>query len=305
MEFFKANTKIDFMKQRKIATAFSVLLFIFSITSFIFKGLNLGLDFTGGTQIELHAPNPIDLLKVREKLKKQGFHEATVQPYGSSQDILIRIGVQKKLNEQQLKTVILNMVSGGVIEQMQYIGPQVGKTLAMNGILAVLASLLAMMVYIGIRFEYRFAVSATLALIHDPLLILGVFSFFHLEFNLIVLAALLTVIGYSLNDTVVVYDRIRENFRKMRKASTIEVVNASINQTLSRTIMTSGLTLSVVLVLLVFGGETLSGFSLALAIGIVIGTYSSIYIAGSTSVAMGLKRNHLLPPAKTELDNAP
>lgn len=305
MEFFKANTNIDFMKQRKIAALFSVLLFIFSITSFIFNGLNLGLDFTGGTQIELHAPKPIDLNHVREALKKEGFPEATVQPYGSSQDILIRIGVQKKLSQQQLKTVILNILSDGVIEQMQYIGPQVGKTLVMNGILAVIASLLAMMVYIGIRFEYRFAVSATLALIHDPLLILGIFSFFHLEFNLIVLAALLTVIGYSLNDTVVVYDRVRENFRKMRKADTIEVVNASINQTLSRTIMTSGLTLSVVLVLLAFGGETLRGFSLALAIGIIVGTYSSIYIAGSTSVAMGLKRAHLLPSPKTELDDTP
>lgn len=305
MEFFKANTKIDFMKQRKIATAFSLLLFVFSIASFIFNGLNLGLDFTGGTQIELHSPKPIDLNHVREALKKEGFPEATVQPYGSSQDVLIRIGVQKQLSQQQLKAVILNILSDGVIEQMQYIGPQVGKTLVTNGILAVVASLLAMMVYIGIRFEYRFAVSATLALIHDPLLILGIFSFFHLEFNLIVLAALLTVIGYSLNDTVVVYDRVRENFRKMRKAGTIEVVNASINQTLSRTIMTSTLTLSVVLVLLAFGGETLRGFSLALAIGIVIGTYSSIYIAGSTSVALGLKRIHLLPPAKTELDDTP
>lgn len=305
MEFFKANTKIDFMQQRKAAAIFSILLFLFSIISLIFKGLHLGLDFTGGTQIELHAAKPIDLSQVRESLKKQGFPDAMVQPYGSSQDILIRIGVQKKLNEQQLKSMILTVLPESTIEQMQYIGPQVGKTLVINGILAVIASLLAMMVYIGIRFEYRFAISAMLALVHDPFLILGIFSFFQLEFNLIVLAALLTVIGYSINDTVVVYDRIRENFRKMRKADTIEVVNASINQTLSRTIMTSGLTLSVVLVLLIFGGETLEGFSLALAIGIIIGTYSSIYIAGSTSVALGLKRVHLLPPPRTEIDNTP
>ncbi len=305
MEFFKANTHIDFMKQRKITAIFSIILFVFSIGTFWVNGINLGLDFTGGTQIEVHAPQPVDINRVRTALKKEGFPEAIVQPYGSSQDVLIRVGVQKQMSQQQLKDVILNILSGGVIEQMQYIGPQVGKTLVMNGILAVIASILAMMVYIGLRFEYRFAVSATLALIHDPLLILSIFSFFHLEFNLIVLAALLTVIGYSLNDTVVVYDRIRENFRKMRKADTLEVVNAAINQTLSRTIITSGLTLIVVLVLLVFGGEALRGFSLALTIGIIVGTYSSIYVAGSTAVAMGLNRTHLLPPPKTEIDETP
>ncbi len=295
MEFFKTNTKIDFMGQRFYAAIFSVLLCVISIATLSVKGLNLGLDFTGGTQVEVSYQQPANLNEIREQLAKAGFGDAVVQAYGTANDVLIRISAKELTNQDQLKAMIMSALPGATLHQLEYIGPQVGKTLVTNGILAILVSLIGTMLYIAFRFEYRFAVSAAVALIHDPILILGIFSLFQIEFNLISLAAVLTIIGYSLNDTIVVYDRVRENFRRVRKASPSEIMNLSINQTLSRTIMTSGLTLLVVLSLLIFGGEMLRGFSLALIIGIVIGTYSSIYVAGSLAVAMGLDRKHLIP----------
>jgi preprotein translocase subunit SecF len=294
MEFFKSNTRIDFMSQRLYATIFSVLLCLFSIASLSVFGLNLGLDFTGGTQIEVSYLQPANLNAMRAQLNQAGFKDAVVQSYGTARDVLIRIAPQEALSQEQLKNKILQALPGANLHQIEYIGPQVGKTLITNGILAILVSLIGTMLYIALRFEYRFAISAAVALIHDPILILGIFSFFKIEFNLISLAAVLTIIGYSLNDTIVVYDRVRENFRRVRKAQATEIMNLSINQTLSRTIMTSGLTLLVVLALLIFGGEMLRGFSLALIIGILIGTYSSIYVAGSFAVAMGLDRKHLI-----------
>jgi len=305
MEFFKPNTKFDFMGQRKAAAVFSVILVIASLIALLWNGLNLGLDFTGGTQIELRYQQSADIDNIRTKIVKVGFRQAIVQPYGSTHDVLIRIGPQKGLKQQELKQKILAALPSASIEQMQYIGPQVGKTLVTNGVLAILVSLLATMLYIAIRFEYRFAVSAAVALLHDPIVTLGIFALFHVEFNLIGLAAILTIIGYSLNDTIVVYDRVRENFRKIRKSDAVEIMNVSINQTLSRTIMTSGLTLLVVLALLVFGGEVLFSFSLALMIGIVVGTYSSIYVAGSLAIVMGLDRTHLIPAQKQLHDDRP
>lgn len=304
MEFFKTNTKIDFMGQRWKAAIFSAVLFLASIISLAVHGLNFGLDFTGGTQIEVSYPNSADLNRIRSELDAAGFNQAVVQAYGTSHDVVIRIPPSGE-SEQVLKDKLMKVLVGAHLQQMEYIGPQVGKTLFTNGLLAILISLIATMAYIAFRFEVRFAVSAAVALIHDPILILGVFSFFHLEFNLIALAAVLTIIGYSLNDTIVVYDRVRENFRRVRKGTPMEIMNLSINQTLSRTIMTSGLTLVVVIALFLFGGEMLRGFSLALIIGIVVGTYSSIYVAGSLAVAMGLNRTHLLPATKKELDSLP
>ncbi len=298
MEFFKSNTNINFMGQRIHAAVFSVILCALSIMALVYNGLNLGLDFTGGTQAEISYKQPADLNKIREQLSLAGFHDAVVQNYGSANDVLIRISAQEKNNQDQLKTKLLHSLPGALVHQIEYIGPQVGKTLITNGVLAILVSLLGTMLYIALRFDYRFAVSAVVALIHDPILILGIFAFFGIDFNLIALAAVLTIIGYSLNDTIVVYDRVRENFRKVRKAAPMEIMNLSINQTLSRTIMTSGLTLLVVLALFIFGGEMLRGFSLALIIGIVVGTYSSIYVAGSLAVAMGLSRKHLIPTAR-------
>jgi preprotein translocase subunit SecF len=311
MEFFKANTAIGFMKQRKIAAVFSIVLFIFSIGSLVYNGLNLGLDFTGGLQAEVHFQQPVNVQHVRNLLGSNGYPHATVSTY-TTKDISIRLAVPKtkatlsasqQAKAQQAMTdkvhAMLDRVLpvGHKVGQIQFIGPQVGKSLMTSGILAIIVSLVATMIYIALRFDYRFAISGAVALIHDPILILGIFSWFHLDFNLIVMAGLLTVIGYSLNDTVVVYDRVRENFKKFRKKPAVQVMDLSINQTLSRTIMTSGLTLLVVIALFVYGGETVHNFSLALIIGIVIGTYSSIYIAGALALALGMDRSSLLTEA--------
>jgi len=306
MEFFRHNTNIDFMAQRKWAAAISIALFLFSIGSLAFRGLHWGLDFTGGTQIQLSYPQEANLGQVRDNLDAADFHDAIVISYGTSKDVLVTL-VPKKASalhadisnaQNAIVKEVTQALPGAKINEVNFIGPQVGKEMTSKSILAVFFALLGTMVYIAARFDLRFAVSSTVALIHDPILIMGVFSFLNIEFNLISLAAILTVIGYSLNDTIVIFDRVRENFRKMRKASVIEVMNVSINQTLSRTIMTSVLTLTVVLALLFLGGSLLYGFSLALIIGIVVGTYSSIYVAGSLSIMMGLGRHHLIPQPK-------
>lgn len=306
MEFFKHNTKINFMGQRKWAAVLSTILFVLSIVSFAKNGLNWGLDFTGGTQIQLNFPQAVDLNQIRGNLQNIGFKEAEVVSYGTSKDVLVTIS--PKNGEQDKDAVVAQIIQalpGAKVQQVDYIGPQVGQELATRGALAIVVALLGTMIYIALRFDFRFAIGSTVALIHDPVLIMGLFSFFHIEFNLIALAAVLTVIGYSLNDTIVIFDRIRENFRKMRKATSLDVVNQSINQTLSRTIMTSALTLTVVLALFFLGGSVLHGFALALIIGIVVGTYSSIYVAGSLTLALGLARQHLLPVAKELLDDRP
>lgn len=304
MEFFRANTRIRFMRQRKGAAIFSALVFIASIIALLTQGLTLGLDFTGGSQISVTFAQPPNIEQVRTELANAGFKQAIVQSY-SRTEISIRLAPQKGVTQEQLQQQLGNALPGSTIGSSEFIGPQVSKNLLTNGILAVLVALLSTMAYIAFRFEYRFALAAAVALIHDPVLILGVFSFFHLEFDMIVLTALLTVIGYSLNDTIVVYDRVRENFRTVRKATSLEIMDLSINQTLSRTIMTSGLTLIVVLALLFFGGPMIHGFALAMTIGIIIGTYSSIYVAGSLAVALGLDRKHLLLQPKRIEDHLP
>ena len=305
MEFFSHKTKIDFMAQRKWAALFSSILFIFSLVSLFVNGLNFGLDFTGGTQFTFTYQITPDLNKIRQQMNGAGFEEAVVQAYGSSKEVLIKLKPHKEFTQNDLTAKVKNTLTDGNLQRVEYIGPQVGKTLVTDGILAIVIALLGTMIYIAMRFEWRFALSAALSLIHDPMLILGLFSFFHLEFDLIALAAVLTVIGYSLNDTIVVYDRVRENFRKIRKATSVEILNMSVNQTLSRTIMESGLTFAVVLALFIFGGQMLQGFSLAMMIGIVIGTYSSIYIAGALAVMFGLNKTHLMPSDKKFIDNLP
>lgn len=316
MEFFKQNTKINFMKQRYFAYALSIILFIASLASLAINHLNMGLDFTGGLQVELQYPNSVDPSLVKQQFHEAGFGEASVIRYGSSKQVQVTLSLKhfdqgedatNKMLQNQVRDEIQAIVPSdtALITRVDYVGPQVGKQLAQQGVLAIIVSLIGTMIYIALRFEFRFAVSSAIALIHDPILILGIFSFFHIEFNLIGLAAVLTVIGYSLNDTVVVFDRVRENFRKLRKLPPADVMNTSINQTLSRTIMTSGLTLIVVVVLFIFGGAMLQGFSLALIIGIIIGTYSSIYVAGSLALAFGLKREHLMPAKKQAIDSMP
>jgi preprotein translocase subunit SecF len=317
MEFFKHNTQFDFMAQRKKAAIVSTILFVLSLVALLVNGLNWGLDFTGGTQIQLSFATEANVNQIRSDLQQAGFKEAVVISYGTSKDVLISL-VPKHAKDKSLenkagaKTIQDELVSQvkqalpqATVQQVDYIGPQVGQELATKGALAIVIALLGTMIYIGLRFEFRFAVGSTVALIHDPVLILGIFALFHIEFNLIALAAVLTVIGYSLNDTIVIFDRVRENFRKLRKATPVEVINQSTNQTLSRTLMTSMLTLIVVFALFFLGGTMLEGFALALIIGIIVGTYSSIYIAGSLALSLGLTRQHLLPTPKEELDSRP
>lgn len=305
MEFFNPNSKVDFMGARKWTAMFSALIFIVSISALLINGLKWGLDFTGGTQIEVSYPQAADLNLIRENLYKVGFKEAQVISYGTSKDVLISIAPRADLEQASLVDKVMNELPGAVKQRVDFVGPQVGQELATKGALAILVSLLATMIYIAMRFEYRLAVSSAVALIHDPVLILGVFAMFSIEFDLKALAGLLAVIGYSLNDTIVVFDRVRENFIKIRRATSLEIMNISINQTLSRTIMTSLLTLFVVVALFVYGGETIRGFSLALIIGIVIGTYSSIYVAGALAVVMGLDKKDFIPSQRREIDDRP
>ena len=266
------------------------------------NGLKWGLDFTGGTQIEVTYPDAADLVLIREQLHRIGFTEAQVIRYGASNDVLISIAPRATQTQAALVDPIMNALPGATKQRVDFVGPQVGAELATKGALAIVVSLLATMIYIAMRFEYRLAVSSAVALIHDPVLILGIFAMFGIEFDLKALAGLLAVIGYSLNDTIVVFDRVRENFVKIRRASSIEIMNTSINQTLSRTIMTSVLTLCVVVSLFVYGGESIHGFALALMIGIVVGTYSSIYVAGALAVAMKLDRKDFLRPTVKAVD---
>lgn len=309
MEFFHKQTNIDFMGMRKITAFLSVILSILSLYFLFTKGLNFGLDFTGGTQLELRYSKPTSFEEVREKLESAGFNGAKVTQYGSTRDILVKIANKAGVTEQQLGQKVLGVLKADdpqlELRRVEFVGSEVGENLAEQGGLAVLVALLATMIYIAMRFEYRFGVSAAVALMHDPIFILGIFAFFQIEFDLATLAGILAVIGYSLNDTIVVYDRVRENFRKIRKGSTEEIMNLSINQTLSRTIMTSCLTLLVVTALYFFGGESLQGFSLSLIVGIVIGTYSSIFIAGALAVVMGLSRADLVPASKKVVDETP
>jgi preprotein translocase subunit SecF len=305
MEFFNPNSNVDFMGCRRWTALFSLLIFLGSVAALLINGLHWGLDFTGGTQIEVSYPQAADLVEIRNNLTKQGFDEATVVSYGTSKDVLISIAPRAATEQSLLVAKVMQVLPGATKQRVDFVGPQVGEELATKGALAIFVALLATMIYIAVRFEYRLAVSSAVALVHDPVLILGVFAFFGLEFDLKTLAGLLAVIGYSLNDTIVVFDRVRENFIKVRRATPIEIMNISINQTLSRTIMTSMLTLLVVVALFVYGGATIHGFALALIIGIVIGTYSSIYVAGALAVAMGLDRKDFLRTPSSVLDDRP
>lgn len=305
MEFFNPNSTIDFMGARKWTAGLSILIFLVSIIALLVNGLKWGLDFTGGTQIQISFPTAANLEQIRTQLYTAGFKEAQVISYGTSKDVLISIAPNERVDQGLQVDTVMAAIPGAMKQSVEFVGPQVGQELATKGALAIFVALLATMLYIAIRFEFRLAVSSAVALIHDPVLILGVFALFHIEFDLKALAGLLAVIGYSLNDTIVVFDRVRENFIKIRRATPIEIMNTSINQTLSRTIMTSVLTLFVVVALFLYGGESIHGFALALIIGIIIGTYSSIYVAGALAVVMGLDRNDFLKPTRKVMDERP
>ncbi|MCW9023972.1 MAG: protein translocase subunit SecF [Gammaproteobacteria bacterium] len=303
MQFFKQATKFDFMGKRKLAIVFSVLLIVLSIGALITRGLNFGLDFTGGTLIEVGYTKPVDLEQVRGALDKAGFEDAIVQHFGTAKDVLVRLAPKDNQSANNIGDAVLKTLNQASDEPVQmrrqeYVGPQVGDELRDDGGLAMIIALAFIMIYVMSRFEYRFALGAITALIHDVIITLGCFAAFQWDFDLTVLAAVLAVIGYSLNDTIVVFDRIRENFRRMRKETSVEVVNYSLNQTLSRTIMTSITTLFVVVAMFIWGGELIHSFALALIVGILVGTYSSIYVASTTILAMNITSASLIPVEK-------
>lgn len=305
MQIMNQKTEFNFMGKRKIAAAFSVLLLIIAMSSLVMQGLNFGIDFTGGTMIEVSYQESAELNKIRSTLEKAEFKDAIVQNFGSVHEVLIRLPVIESKNMSELSNQVVATLQAEHstpidVRRVEFVGPQVGDELTEQGGLAMLYALIGILIYVSFRFEYRFAIGSVVALIHDVILTLGVFSVFQIEFDLTVLAAILAIIGYSLNDTIVVFDRVRETFLRARKASPEEIVNRALNDTLSRTMMTSLTTLLVVISLFVFGGEVIHAFALALLLGIVVGTYSSIYIASNTVLAMGVSKADLMPPEKPE-----
>jgi preprotein translocase subunit SecF len=307
MQLFKQQTNIDFMSKRKIAFVFSAILLIASIASIVTQGLNFGIDFTGGTMIEVAYEQEANLDDIRGQLTQAGYDDALVQNFGSLNEVLIRLPVLESENMSELSNKIVAVLQAESssdidLRRVEFVGPQVGEELTEDGGLAMLYALIGILIYVALRFEYRFAIGSVVALVHDVVLTIGFFSLFQIEFDLTVLAAVLAVIGYSLNDTIVVFDRIRETFLRLRKGSSEEILNRALNDTLSRTLMTSVTTLLVVLALFTFGGEVIHAFSIALLLGIVIGTYSSIYIASNTVLTMGISKTDLMPPEKDEGD---
>ena len=312
MELFKLRGQIDFMRYRKPLAILSIVLMTISLASLLVRGLNLGLDFTGGTLIEVGYSQPVELPDVRSALQKGGFTDAVAQHFGTSRDVLVRLAPRPNVSSADLSTQVLEALQAGTdmkveMRRVEYVGPQVGNELIEQGGLAMLYALIGIFIYVMFRFEWRFSLGAIIATVHDVVLTLGLFSILGLEFDLVVLAAVLAVIGYSLNDTIVVFDRIRDNFRKLRKVDAVGVMNISLNQTLSRTIMTSLTTLLVVLALFFLGGKIIHGFATALTFGIVIGTYSSIYIGSPAALWLGVSRADLVAPKKegAELERRP
>ncbi|MBD1554425.1 protein translocase subunit SecF [Pseudomonas typographi] len=299
---------INFMGVRNIAFAVTVFLTLLALFSWYYKGINFGLDFTGGTLIELTYEKPADLGQVRSELAKAGYREALVQNFGASTDLLVRMpGDDPKLgNEVAGALQKFGSDNPATVKRVEFVGPQVGEELRDQGGLGMLLALGGVLVYLAFRFQWKFAVGAIVSLVHDVVVTMGILSFFQITFDLTVLAAVLAIIGYSLNDTIVVFDRVRENFRVMRKASLVENINVSTTQTLLRTIATSVSTLLAIAALLIFGGDNLFGFSLALFIGVMAGTYSSIYIANVVLIWLNLTSDDLIPPAtKDTADERP
>jgi preprotein translocase subunit SecF len=302
MEFFKHDLNVDFIGKWRYAAVVSGLLLLVSIVSLSLRGLNFGIDFTGGTLIEVAYQQPVELDSVRATLAKSDYPQAQVQYFGTSRDLLIYIPPKEGLDSAKLSDAVFSTLrtanSTVELRRVEYVGPQVGEELAVQGGLAMIYASIGILVYVMIRFHARFAPGAVIALIHDVVITLGIFALWQLQFDLTVLAAILALMGYSLNDTIVVFDRIRENFRRIRKGTPTEIMNISVNQTLSRTVMTSSLTLLVVVALFIFGGEVIHNFSLALIIGIGIGTYSSIYVASPISLVLGVSKSDLVPVKK-------
>ena len=312
MQLFKKVPNFDFMARRRLALVVSAIVICVSLGSLLVRGLEFGIDFTGGTLIEVGYPQSADLAQVRGTLEQSGFGEAVVQHFGTARDVLIRLAPRADISKAELSDQVVAALRGATqteleLRRVEFVGPQVGEELTEQGGLAMLIALGAILIYVGLRFEYRFALGAVAALVHDVIITLGFFSVFALEFDLTILAAVLAVIGYSLNDTIVVFDRVRENFRKMRKGTPENIINSSLNQTLARTLMTSLTTLLVLAALFFIGGELIHGFSTALIVGVFIGTYSSLYIASMTVLALGVSKADMMPVKKegAEVDAQP
>ncbi|WP_010181272.1 protein translocase subunit SecF [Glaciecola sp. HTCC2999] len=299
MRLLKINSTVKFMRLRVPALVFSTILIIASLGSLAVNQLNWGLDFTGGTLIEVGYPDAANLDEIRRELDAASFGDAIVQNFGSSQDVLIRLAPREGVKSAEVgDQVMLALRATGKnvdMRRIEFVGPNVGEELTEQGGLAMLTALICILIYVAMRFEWRFALGSVSALAHDVIITLGLFSFLQLEFDLTILAAVLAVIGYSLNDTIVVSDRIRENFRKIRKAESEEIINISLTQTLNRTIITSVTTILVLLALFFVGGALIHGFSTALLFGVVIGTYSSIYISSSVALLLGISKEDLIP----------
>ncbi len=326
MYFLKREPRIDFLGRRGLAGIVSAVLIVIGIVSLGVRGLAFGIDFTGGTLVEVSYEESVEASSVRDLIANAGFESALVQYFGTSKDILVRLPASAIEDAAQVssrimvalrspyKETLATSASGDLqqclddsgasgrcavqMRRVEFVGPQVGEELTEKGGLAMLYALLGILIYVSWRFEWRFAIGAVAALVHDVLVTVGVFSVLGLEFSLPVLAAILAVIGYSLNDTIVVFDRVRENFRKMRRGTPIEIMNVSVNQTLSRTLLTSLTTLLVVLTLLIIGGEVINGFATALLVGVLVGTYSSIFIANPTVLVLRISREDMLPVKK-------
>jgi len=306
MEFFKIRKDIPFMKNALIFNVISLVTFLLAVFFLFSRGLHLSVEFTGGTVMEVSYSQPADLTKVRGVVSSLGYNEVQVQNFGTARDVMIRLPAQKGASSAQqseaLMTALKAQNAEATLRRSEFVGPQVGEELATDGLKALAFVVVGIMLYLAVRFEWKFSVAAILANLHDVIIILGFFAFFQWEFSLAVLAAVLAVLGYSVNESVVIFDRIRENFRRYRKMNTVEIIDNAITSTISRTIITHGSTQIMVLSMLLFGGETLHYFAMALTIGILFGIYSSVFVAAAIAMWLGISREDLIkaPPKKDE-----
>lgn len=306
MEFFRIQRTIPFMRHALVLNLISLVLFVTAVAFIVLRGFNLSIEFTGGTVIEVSYTQTAQLDEVRDVISELGYTDYQVQHFGTSRDVMIRLPVREDESSAEQSTAILSALQVAhpdvELRRVEFVGPQVGKELVHNGLMALLVVVIGIMIYLGFRFEWKFAIAGVVANLHDVVIILGFFAIFQWEFSLAVLAGVLAVLGYSVNESVVIMDRIRENFRKQRKSSVREVIDSAITQTISRTVITHGSTQMMVLAMLFFGGPTLHYFSLALTIGIWFGIYSSVFVAASIAMWLGVKREDLVKPVKKEDD---
>ncbi|NEX61425.1 protein translocase subunit SecF [Noviherbaspirillum galbum] len=302
MEFFRIKRDIPFMRNALVFNVISLITFLAAVFFLFHKGLHLSIEFTGGTVMEVQYPSAANIEGVRKSVESLGFSDVQVQSFGTAQDVMIRLPSQKNKTSAQLSEQVMGTLKAQApdvkLQRVEFVGPQVGEELAHDGLMALGMVVLGVMIYLAVRFEWKFAVAAIIANLHDVVIILGFFAFFQWEFSLSVLAAVLAVLGYSVNESVVIFDRIRENFRKLRKASVTEVIDNAITSTISRTIITHGCTQMMVLSMLLLGGPTLHNFALALTIGICFGIYSSVFVAAAVAMWLGVKREDLVKPVK-------